>query len=644
MCGICGFTWEDKKLLRQMADIIEHRGPDDEGYHTDKGISLANRRLKIIDLSKKGRQPIYNEDKSICVVFNGEIYNFQEIKHYLEKKGHRFYSNTDTEVIVHSYEEYGEKCLERFNGMFAFALWDSIKKKLFIARDRHGIKPLYYTLLDNKLIFASEIKSILVNNDVKRTLNYEALHYFLSFRCNSTHETMFKGIYKLAPAHYLAYSNKKLEIKKYWEQNFNPLHKSEDYYAKLILKKLEESVKLQLISDVPLGAYISGGIDSTTIVALMSKLGIKDIKTFNVSFGFGKEHDENKYARYTADYFNTDHKEMVVKPDTAKLLPKIVWHLDEPMSDPTCIPVYLLSQHVKKHATVILTGDGGDEQFGGYSQFKFMKIHDKMRHIPKNVRKLVPLSVKYIPKEILNLFFKYSAGLGGEGIKRLGSFVSTNNTAEAYLNLVGIFNEEEKKEIYNEQTKKCTDKIKIVKYLNEKYLSRKYDYMTNIIRLDTDMILAEDMLMKADKNTMAFSIEERVPFLDHNISEIASRMPPDLKLRNFNEKYILKKAVMGIVPKQILKRKKTNFFVPIDRWFRGEIMEMAKQALSKEEIKKQGIFEYKYIDKIWSHYDDSRLFYARQLWSLLCFQLWHKIYIDEGLTEFSEKRAGKLFG
>jgi len=246
MCGICGFTWEDKKLLKQMADRIRHRGPDDEGYYTDKNISLANRRLSIIDLSKKGKQPIFNEDKSICVVFNGEIYNFQEIKQELEKKRHRFYSNTDTEVIVHSYEEYGEKCLEYFNGMFAFALWDSKKKKLFIARDRHGIKPLYYTLLKDKLIFASEIKSILLNEEVKRIVNYEALHYFLSFRCNSTQETMFKGIYKLPPAHYLTYSNDKLQIKKYWEQKFEPLYKSEDYYAKLILKKLEESENLEL--------------------------------------------------------------------------------------------------------------------------------------------------------------------------------------------------------------------------------------------------------------------------------------------------------------------------------------------------------------------------------------------------------------
>lgn len=638
MCGICGFTWEDKKLLKQMADIIEHRGPDEDGYYTDKNISLANRRLKIIDLSKKGKQPIYNEDKSVCVVYNGEIYNFKKIKSELEKKGHRFYSSTDTEVIVHSYEEYGEKCLERFNGMFAFALWDQKNKSLFIARDRHGIKPLYYTLLNNKLVFASEIKSILVNENVKRNVNYEALHYFLTFRCNGTNETMFKGIYKLPPAHYLIYKNNTLEIKKYWEQNFYPLYKSEEHYAKIILEKLKESVKLQLISEVPLGVYLSGGIDSTTIVALMSKLGVENIKTFTASFGLGEEYDENKHARFVAEHFNTEHKELMVAPDTANLLPRIVWHLDEPMSDPTCIPVYLMSQQVKKYATVILTGDGGDEQFGGYLQFKFMKVHEKLKKLPRGIRKFVPLAVKYMPKGFLNLFFKYSRDLGEKGLARLNNFITANDSAEAYIQLMGIFNDDEKKEVYSGKSRKFTEKIDMVKYFNNEFLNKDYPYMNQIIRLDTEMILVEDMLMKADKNTMAFSVEERVPFLDHTISEISSRMPPALKLKALNEKYILKKAVKGLVPRQILKRRKTNFFVPIDKWFQGEMLEITKQLLSKEQISRQGIFEYSYIEKAWSNYSKSRLFYARQLWSLLCFQLWHKMFIEEGMTFFPHKR------
>ena len=637
MCGICGFTWEDKKLLRQMSDIIEHRGPDAEGFFTDKYVSLANRRLSIIDLSDAGKQPIYNEDKSICVVFNGEIYNFQKIKLELEKKGHRFYSNTDTEVIVHSYEEYGEKCLNCFNGMFAFALWDSKDKKLFIARDRHGIKPLYYTLFENKLIFASEIKSILVNKEVRRIVNYNALHYFLTFLCNSTYETMFKGIYKLPPAHYLVYKNKRIEIRKYWKQDFSPMFRSEDYYAKLILKKLEESVKLQLISDVPLGAYISGGIDSTTVVALMSKLGISDIKTFTASFGLGREYDELAYARHIANYFDTDHKEILVNPDTAKLLPKIIWHLDEPMSDPASIPVYLLSEKVKKHATVILTGDGGDEQFAGYVQFKFMKLYKNLKPLPIFVRKALPSAIKYIPADVLNLFFKYSRDLGQEAINRLNKFLSTNDSAEAYMNLVSIFNEEEKQEAYSQQFKKLTRKIDISGYLNREYLNKKYPYMTNVIRMDTDMTLTEDMLMKADKNTMAFSVEERVPFLDHTLSEITCRIPPNLKLKNFNEKYILKKAVKDIVPKQTVKRNKTAFFVPINKWFSGELLEISKQMLSEENIAKQGIFDYRCVDKMWARFNKSRLFYARQLWSLLCFQLWHKMFIEDGITNYPSK-------
>lgn len=635
MCGICGFAWEDKKLLRHMSDILVHRGPDDDGYYTDKDVSLANRRLSIIDLSKRGRQPIYNEDKTICVVYNGEIYNFQEIKLELEKKGHRFCTNTDTEVIVHSYEEYGEKCLEHFNGMFAFALWDSNKKRLFMARDRHGIKPLYYAMPNGKLIFASEIKAILAHKGIKRNVNYEALHYFLSFRCNSTHETMFKGIYKLPPAHYIDYSNGNIQIKRYWAQNFAPLYKSEDYYAKLVLKKLEESVRMQLVSDVPIGAYISGGIDSTAVIAIMSKLGIRDIKTFTVGFGVDKKYDEQEHARHIAEHFKTDHKEIIVEPDAAKLLPKIVWHLDEPMADATCIPVYLLSQQIKKYATVVLTGDGGDEQFGGYLQFKFMKLHRKAKMVPRRIRKAVPLALKLLPKDALNFFFKYAADLGEYGIKRASKFILTDDAAKAYLYLMGIYSEEEKREAYTQKTNKLTKNIDIASRFNKEFFSSMHPYMANVIRLDTDIFLAEDMLMKADKNTMAFSIEGRVPFLDHTLSEITGRMPPELKLRNFNEKYILKKAVRDIVPMQTIKREKTNFFVPIDKWFNGEILEISKQLLSKGEISKQGIFDYRYIDKAWANYKSSSLFYARQLWSLLCFQLWHKIFIEEDMAEFS---------
>ena len=634
MCGICGFSWGDKSQIVKMADIIEHRGPDDYGYFVDKNISLGSRRLSIIDLSKSGRQPIFNEDKSICIVYNGEIYNFEDVKKELEQKGHRFYSNTDTEVIVHSYEEYGEKCLEKLNGMFAFALWDSRQKKLFIARDRHGIKPLYYAFVKNNIIFASEIKSILLNKEIKRQVNLEALHYFLTFRCNSTNETMFKGIYKLPPAHYLIYKNKKIEIKKYWEQDFTPLHKSEDYYSKIILKKLEEAVKMQLISDVPLGVYLSGGIDSTTIVALMHNMGVKDIRTFTVSFGLDK-YEEKNHARFAADYFGTKHTEIEVNPNTAKLLPKIVWHLDEPMSDPTSIPVYLLSEKVKKDATVILTGDGGDEQFGGYVQFKFMKIHKKIKMLPKPIRKSITLA-KYMPKSILDFFFKYSSDLGEEGFKRMKNFASTSSSAEAYTNVVGIFNDQEKNELYSNKTKNFIKNIDIENKLNE-FFKNNYPFMNNVMRLDTEMILAEGMLMKADKNTMAFSVEERVPFLDHTLTEISNKIPPNLKIKGFNEKYILKKAVKNIVPKQIIKRKKTNFFVPIHTWLNGELLDITKQMLSKDEIAKQGIFDYNYIDKIWKSFNNSKLFYSRQLWSLLCFQIWHKMYIENEATNYPKK-------
>jgi asparagine synthase (glutamine-hydrolysing) len=631
MCGICGFYGiEDKGLLQRMMKSLEHRGPDDSGTYIGRNICLGHRRLSIIDL-KTGKQPISNENGTITIVFNGEIYNYKELRSYLESRGHRFYTKSDTEVIVHCYEEYGEECTKRLNGCFAFAIWDDNKRRLFLARDRHGIKPLYYTQFHNRFFFASEIKAILEYWEVKREVNIYALHDFLSYRCNSTEETMFKGIRKLMPGHSLSYEKKEVRIKKYWDVKISPDEtKSEDYYSKLLFKRLKEAVKIRLMSDVPLGAYISGGIDSSSVVGLMSKVVEEPIKTFSVGFGFEQEHDELKYARLISDTYKTEHKEIIVKPNTVKLLPKIVWHLDEPMSDPTCIPVYLLSERIKKYATVVLTGDGGDEQFAGYVQFKIMMLHKMYaQQFPHYVRKIIPPMVRFVPKRFLNLIFKYAATLGEEGFRRFSDFLKTDNKAKMYLDVVSIFSEEEKKELYSERTNEQTKNIDMVKDINKQYFSDNIDSLSQVVRLDTDKILAEDMLMKADKMTMASAVEERVPFLDHNITELTAKIPPNLKLNGLKDKYILRKAMEGIVPKDILKRKKTRFFVPIHNWFTGELKELTKQVLDEEIIKKQGFFNYRYIEKIFKNYGKSRLFYSRQLWSLLSFQLWHKVYIEK---------------
>lgn len=632
MCGIAGFFGlEDKPLLMKMTDKIEHRGPDDFGYYTDRNISLGHRRLSIIDLSRRGKQPIFNENKDICVIFNGEIYNFKEIRKDLEKKGHRFRSDTDTEVIVHAYESYGDKCLALFNGMFAIALYDSKKKRILLARDRMGVKPLYFTFQNKVLYFASEIKSLLENKRIKREINYKALHDFLTFRCNSTSETMFRGIYKLAPGYYLSYDFKKnLVIERYWNLTVKPDNTLTELELKEKLYELmRDSVRMRLMSDVPLGAYISGGVDSGTILSLMTEFSKEPVKTFSVGFGFEEEYNELNEAKFLADHFKTDHKEIIVEPETLGIIPKIVWHADEPMADPTSIPVYLLARETKPNVTVVLTGDGGDEQFCGYEQVKIMNLYNQHGNkIPGFVKRLMPKVARSIPNKFLNRYFKYASELGEEGIKRFERFLNANTDAERYLELVSIFNDVEKNEVYSDDSVLKTSGFKLADEIQNKYFTTDRDFLNQVLYLDTDKILAEDMLMKADKNTMAFAVEERVPFLDYRISEFMAAVPVNLKINNGVDKYLLRKAMHGRLPEQTVNRKKSRFFVPINRWLEGELMDVVKQVLSKQNINRTGIFNYSYVEKMFNNYDKSKLFYSRQLWCLLTFEVWRKMFIE----------------
>lgn len=640
MCGICGYYGiDDGKLIKQMNSFLVHRGPDEFGFLKDKNMALGHRRLSIIDL-KGGKQPISNEEGNIWVVFNGEIYNYKTIRTELEKKGHKFKTSSDTEVLVHSYEEWGDKFISKLNGCFGFAIWDGKNQRFLLARDRHGIKPLFYTLQNKKFLFASEAKAILAYKEIKKEVNPTALHDFLSFRCNSLAETMFKRIFKLLPGQYLTYDTKKDNLKTniYWKANVK-IDKSltEKQYTDLMYKKIKDAVEMRLMSEVPLGAYLSGGVDSGSIVGLMSKMTDEPVKTFSVGFGFADEHDELKKARFLANHFKTEHREIIVKPDTIGILPKIVWHLDEPMSDPTCIPVYLLSQKVKKYVTVILTGDGGDENFGGYEQFKLMNTYNRLlKPIPKILRTPLPHMVGAVPPDILNIIFKYAKSLGKEGIKRFGRFATTNNPAEAYLNLVSIFSEEEKKELYSEILRKTNKDINYYTSFRKYFQNKKAGFLNNIMYMDTEKILAENMLMKGDKMTMAWGVEARVPLLDPEVSDLIAKVPPHLKIKGKNDKILLRKAMSRVIPKQTAQRKKDRFFVPIDRWFEGELKEITKQALSKETIIKQGYFNYPAIEKIYRNYSSSKLFSSRQLWALLSFQIWHKIFIENDNINFNK--------
>ncbi len=630
MCGIIGFNQDDPALMKEMLKIQDHRGPDDKGFLNEKGITIGNNRLAIIDLSKAGHQPLANHDESCWIVYNGEVYNFEHLKTSLEKKGYKFHSKTDTEVIVNAYTEYGEHCLQYLNGDFAFAIYDKKQKRIFVARDRMGVKPLYYYFKKGKFAFASEIKTLLKDPEIKPELNKEALQTFMALRYNAQEQTLFNDIKKLLPGHcaFFDLKTQKLSIQKYWDAWTTEESKESESVLAVHLRHLfEQSVRRRLISDVPLGAYLSGGIDSSAIVGMMRKVEGKhaEINTFSVGFGYGEGIDELPYAKTVAETFNTNHKEIIVKSSLVKTLPEIIWHTDEPMADPALIPVFELSKEAKQDVTVVLTGEGGDELFAGYEQYKLLPRLRKLR-LPKVINeKIIPRTVKAIPKPILNKFFKYAQALGEEGIARFIRVLNAKNDAEGLLEIVAIFDHLERKQLFLEDPEKDT----VEKFVLSHFKST--NLVKNLLNFDQKAQLPENFLMKTDKMTTAHSLEGRVPFLDHEFVEYANRIPIRLKIKGNQEKYIFKKAMHDILPKQIFERKKQRFYVPIDLWIKQDLKDEVKNVLSPEYIKQQKIFHPIYIQKIWRNYNDSPLFYARQIWNLMTFQMWYQIYIEQSL-------------
>lgn len=606
MCGIAGFYgFEDKTLIKKMCNVIKHRGPDDFGHFTDKKICLGNRRLSIIDL-KTGRQPIHNEDETAWIVFNGEIYNYKALKQELESKGHRFYTNSDTETIVHAYEEYGDECPKKLRGMFSFAIWDSEKQKLLLARDRLGIKPLYYMKTKDKFLFASEIKSIL-QYPVKRRVDMKALSNYLTFTYIPAPETMFEGIKKLPPAHILVLNKGKIKISKYWDIDYSPTNFDEKYYVKKLQEVLKESVKLRLMSEVPLGAFLSGGLDSSSVVAIMSSLSDK-VKTVSAVFEGDSNYDESKYAKIVAERFQTDHHEVFLEEDYAELLPKIVWHFDEPSADPSSVAEYLISQKAKKHVTVALVGEGGDELFAGYRQYKIMSLAYRYHRILPGYFKNVT-----IPKISSRLSKKAKRRRVMRTLEFLSGFTPTlGDPKKSYKHITHHFTEEEKRKIMPDS-------------IEEKVIDgyfRKNNFIRNMFLFELKVPLPDILLMNVDKMTMAHSVEARVPFLDHRLVEFSASIPFRFKLKSMKEKYILKKAMKEVLPKEILKRKKHPFAVPLIEWLETGLKDMVDDYLSKKNIEKQGHFKYNHVDKIIKTRDYNRI------WPLLFFEIWNKTYIE----------------
>lgn len=616
MCGICGFNWEDKELLREMTNTLQHRGPDGEGHYSDKNISLGHRRLSIIDLSNDGKQPMCNEDGSVWLTFNGEIYNFQELRTILEQKGHQFKSNTDSEVIIHSYEEWGEECLNKFNGMFAFAIYDQNKKRLFLARDRLGIKPLYYYWNNNEFIFASEIKSILAHNKLKKEINREGLRDIFCYSYISGEKTIFKKIYKLLPGKYAVLKNGELTINSFWDLNENVISKNNHHPVKELQRLLEKSVKYRLISDVPIGTYLSGGLDSSTITALAAKFK-ENIQTFSVGFGEGMPNELN-YARKVAEHIGTNHREFIVTAKDIEHYPKIVQILDEPIGELALLPTFLLSKHVKKYATVVLAGEGADELFGGYMRHQMFLFKNKIG--------------QFIPKPLMSIPYQLSKKFSHSNFNKILAILNSKDNLSTYQEIISISNSSEVSNIVKLDTNNSPSNTYLKKLFTE--FNSKDDF-NKFLYTDIKTLLPDNYFMKADRMTMAHGIEERVPFLDHNLVEFSMSIPVSMKRNLFQNKIILRNAAKNLLPKEILQRPKRGYDVPIDHWFKKELKEKMEHILDNPSADKKALVNYAYFQKIFKHFKrtgnnyQANFYNMSKLWNLFTFDMWYDLYFRE---------------
>ncbi len=622
MCGIAGIVGErNEHLIRRMTEVMTHRGPDDDGYYLDDNISLGVRRLAIIDL-EGGHQPIFNEDKRLCVILNGEIYNFQELRKDLEGRGHRFATKTDTEVIVHSYEEHGFDCLKYFRGMFAFALWDKEKKLLFIARDRIGIKPLYYTEYNGKLIFASEIKSILEYDGIPRIMDLNSLDLYLTLQYVPAPGTLFKGINKLKQGHYLTCHEGKVRIHRYWDVSFS----SEKYPDLEEVKErvdslLMESVKYHLIADVPVGILLSGGVDSSAMVAYAARASTGRVNTFTVGFGKeGEEYDERFFAEKVAKAFNTIHTEFTIMPEVVSILPKLIYHMDEPIADQAALPVYFLSRTARDYVTVLITGEGGDELFAGYPRYLLNRLYLIVEKLPDKLRsELFSLlkDVRILPDRIRRLLKRFEKNIPDALLRN--------------IRWVSNFNSEEKGKLLRN---KISDKNNLDELLNNVRENKKFtSWLDELMHFDLKTWLVDDILMKVDKMSMAVSIEARVPLLDHKLVEFACSLPTQLKLHRLKTKFIFKEVLKNYLPHEILNREKSAFRIPSGEWLKKDWRKLLKYHLLEKTSSIHEYFDSEYIKEITVNHLSGKEDNSQKLWNLLCLDMWHKIYI-EGNREF----------
>lgn len=633
MCGIAGIIYFDNitpkpEIIKRMTDVMAHRGPDDEGIYISGPVGLGHRRLAIIDLSPAGKQPMCNEDATIWITYNGEIYNFIDIRKELLKQGHIFRSATDTEVIIHAYEEWGIDCLKYFNGMFAFVLWDERKRHLWLVRDRIGVKPLFYCKLPQCLIFGSEIKSILCYSEVPRTIDYEALSYYLALNYTPAPFTLFEHVRQLLPGHYLMV-NTEGHIKdiEYWNLVY---HEDETGNEKSYLDDfnalLEDSVRLRLISDVPFGAFLSGGIDSSSIVYWMSRNLNAPVKTFSIGFG-EPSYDELEYARAVSQNIHTDHYEQIVTADTATILPKIVWHAEEPTADSSMVAVYYLSQLARKHVTMVLSGDGADELLAGYETYQAYYLLRLYRWLPAWLRQhvIMPL-VKLLPVSDSKVSFDF----------KLRRFVTGAELMpeDAHATWRLIFDAETRAKLLLTALQHPGVNADVIDlYRAEFSKTNARNPLNRMLYVDTRFYLPNDMLVKIDRMSMAHSLEVREPYLDYRLVEFLASVPPRLKLKNFyQKKYLLKISMKEKLPNSILRRKKQGFNVPNARWIKNDMKPFVLDTLSNTRIKELEIFDCKVVENILKDHFEEKSDNSHQIWCLLTIVLWWDQFIRKNIS------------
>ncbi len=621
MCGIIGIynlnhQPVENTLLRRMCNIISHRGPDDEGFYQNGPIGLGIRRLAIIDVAG-GQQPISNEDGSIWIVFNGEIYNYLELRASLEQKGHHFKTQSDTETIVHLYEEQGIDCVCELRGMFAFALWDAKAQRLLLARDRLGIKPLFYAYNGQKLLFASEMKAILQDQNLDRQVDLSALKAYLAYLYVPAPKTILQGVNKLPPAHILVCENGQTTRQRYWQLQPESLAGyTEDEIVAALRQQLQEAVKIRLMSEVPLGAFLSGGVDSSAVVALMTAVMNRPVKTFSIGFENNK-FNELQYARMVAEHCQTDHYEFVVRPDAVEILPKLVWQFDEPFADPSMLPTYYVTKMARQHVTVCLSGDGGDESFAGYRRYSYAQRTRIYDGIPRMIKQtlLSPLS-NILPQR----------SVWGKRLRQ-----SSLSAQDRYIENVSYLGESMQAQLLADDIQQSLgDSPPVSHYLQAIFdLTQEYNIPEQLLYVDIYSYLPEDILVKLDRTSMLNSLEARVPFLDHRLLEFVAGIPFGLKLKNGSGKYILKKALQELLPDKIFQRGKQGFSVPLGEWFGGTLYTFARDILMDHKFAARGLFNQAEVEQLLQQHRSGIADMSRAIYILIVFELWCQAYLDQ---------------